>query len=1172
MLHRVAAATLVILAVTIAASPAYAQVSGATLSGTITDPSGAAIAGAKVSIANKATGETRDATTNAAGLYLVPNLLPGDYDVTATASGFSTAKESNVTLTVGATQTLNLPLKIGEASQTVEVTGAATLVQTANSTLSAEIESKQIVELPLNGRDWASLATLSPGVNAIETQMPFENGALRGNRGFGTQLTISGGRPTQNNYRLDGMSINDHANSGPGSVIGGNLGVDAIAEFSVITGNYSAEYGKTSGGVVNAISKQGTNALHGDIYEFLRNQKLDANDFFTNATTQPPGQSAQRPPYRRNQFGAAAGGPLKKDRTFLFGDYEGIRQLQGAPTGASNVPSENARLGILAGLPAANQPAGTPCTNPAGSIGHYLSPLASVCVDDRIAKFLAVYPHANGAVNGDQGQFTFSPTRVVHENFVTTRLDHKIGDKDNLFATYTYDDSPFTTQSGLDFSQILSEVTRHLAALEESHTFSPTLFNSARLGFNREATINNQVVGAVNPAAADKTLSVMPGYDAPSFIVAGLTRTDAGLPGGFTRFNWNSIQFYDDAFLTRGTHSLKFGYAMERMRYNLHTLYLPNGLLRFTGKVTGNSIEDLLTNQPASLESGLPARVFPRGMRQTLFGGYIQDDWKVRPRLTLNIGLRYEMVTVLNEVQGKLTSLRNPTDPLPYCGTTNFALSNILGKPGCAGQAPFYNNPTTLDFEPRFGFAWDPKGDGKTAVRGGFAIFDVLPLPGYLGFSQNWAPFFLSAVTGNAQALAGSVGIPPNSPGSAYSNLALKADPKCPSPQQICNFNGSYVDPNPNRNYVEQWNINVQRQITSSLTATVGYIGSHGVHMIIRGDDFDSVLPTQVAPGQWMWPAASNPNYPKSLGGQQDLRINPYFGLLRGIKWNTGSTYESVQFGVQKRLAHGFQFGGNYTYSKSRDDDSATLLGDSFSNSITTLFWYAPQIGRAVSDYNFTHTAVINGLWQVPGPRNGLANAALGGWELGGIVKMNSGVPTTPLIQGDVIGAENNGSDTFGFPDLKPGCDPINHNFKSNPNGVFLGYINTSCYTVPMASEAPAAFQSQCVPFTKVPGSCSNLLGNAGRNGIVGPNLYNVDFSVHKSWAVKKISEAFSVQFRAEFFNILNHANFGPPLDFSGAGNAQIIKSNGTYANSGGLQQPMVVLPRDIQFALKVIF
>ena len=291
-----------ILAIAIlSANHASAQVSGATLSGTITDPSGAAIAGAKLSIANKATGVTRDVTTDTAGFYSAPNLLPGLYEVTAGSSGFSTAKQSDLTLTVGAQQTLNLSLKIGDASQTVVVTEAAPLVQLSNSTIKAEVESTTIRELPLNGRDWASLATLSPGVNAIETQMPFESGAVRGNRGFGAQLTISGGRPTQNNYRLDGNSINDYGNGGPGSVIGVSLGVDAIQEFSVLTGNYSAEYGKTSGGVVNAISKSGTNAFHGDIYEFLRNEKLDATDFFLNASGLP------KAPYKRNQFGGAAG-------------------------------------------------------------------------------------------------------------------------------------------------------------------------------------------------------------------------------------------------------------------------------------------------------------------------------------------------------------------------------------------------------------------------------------------------------------------------------------------------------------------------------------------------------------------------------------------------------------------------------------------------------------------------------------------------------------------------------------------------------------------------------------------------------------------------------------------------------------------------------------------------
>src|SRR5439155_6822001 len=250
---------------------------------------------------------------------------------------------------------------------------------------------------------------------------------------------------------------------------------------------------------------------------------------------------------------------------------------------------------------------------------------------------------------------------------------------------------------------------------------------------------------------------------------------------------------------------------------------------------------------------------------------YIQDDWHMRHNITLNLGLRYEMTTVLSEVQGKLTNLRNITDPLPYCGTTNPDLTLVFGKPGCTGAAPYYSNPTTRNFEPRFGFAWDPRGDGKMAVRGGFAIFDVLPLPGYFG-SQAWAPFFLTGtvVDSAATPLAGTLGIPPTAAGSAYSYFRPAASPGCTSPLGTCALTGSYVEPNPKRNYVEQWNINVQRQITPSLTATVGYVGSHGLHLLIRGDDFDMVILQHTSAG-WLWPANSTIK----------SRINPNFGLIR---------------------------------------------------------------------------------------------------------------------------------------------------------------------------------------------------------------------------------------------------------------------------------------------------
>jgi hypothetical protein len=1126
MLHRVAAekgsailSVAIVLAIALLFTiPANAQVAGATLSGTVTDPSGAAIAGAMVTITNKATGGSRAIPTDAAGFYSAPNLLPGAYEVTFAASGFSTAKQGELTLTVGAGQVLNMSLRIGEAQQTVLVTEAAPQVQLGSSAISAEVDSTTVRELPLNGRDWASLATLTPGVNAIETQMSYTSGVLRGNRGFGAQLTISGGRPTQNNYQLDGNSINDYSGTGPGSVLGVNLGVDAIQEFSVITGNYSAEYGKTSGGVVNAISKSGTNSFHGDAYEFLRNTKLDANDFFSNAAGLPTGV------YRRNQFGAAVGGPIKKDKTFFFFDYEGIRQTQAQPV-TNSVPSPAARAGNLVSGPITVAPA--------------------------IQKYLGLYPLPNGLVTGDTGIFTFQDPQVVTENYYTTRVDHRVNDKDSLFATYTYDKTPFNQEDGYGNLKILTQTERTIAALEENHIFSPALANTARLGFNRDAVVNARSVAAINPLSEDPSLAVWPNsFNPMTTIRGGIGGLGAGVGGNYTLFDWNSIQFHDDGFLTHGTHAMKFGFYMEREQFNFFQNYTPYGGLTFS------SLKNFLLDQPLSLSGGIPGGLSPRGLRQTIFAGYFQDDWKIRPRLTVNLGLRYEMATVINEVQGKITNLATISSPLPYCTTSNITpVTRILGVPGCTGKQPYYTNPSTLDFEPRLGFAWDPKGDGKTAVRGGFAIFDVLLLPGYFFTQQSIeTPFFLNGIVTStpSKPLAG-IGVLYNQPGSAYSEIGPAT------------LNASYMQPNPRRNYVMQWNINVQRQITPSLTATVGYIGSHGVHMLVRGDDGDDVLPTQTSAG-YLWPAAGSPDNP---AGQQILKVNPNFGGIRFLTYGADSHYQALTVNIQKRMSHGFQIGASYTYSRTTDDSSATIAGDAFGNSLTSWYWFATNISNGPADFNVPQSLSVNGIWQIPGPKTGVARAVLGGWEAGSIFKVNNGIPTTPIIAGDPLGVQNAGSDQFSLPNVVPGCSTTNSNFRSNPGGVFLGYINPSCYMLPVATPAIA---SQCVPFSpSLPGTCANLLGNAGRNSILGPSLVNLDFALYKNFAVKKVSEAFNLQFRAEFFNILNHANFVPPEAFQNGDSAQMFNVTGARTGFGGLTT-LSTLPRVIQFALKVVF
>src|SRR3984893_14475391 len=421
----------IVLVLILSSAPSRAQVAGATLSGTITDSSGGVVPDTEVVIANVATGVTTRATTNSDGFYISANLLPGEYNVTVSAKGYTAEKRTGISLTVGAQQVFDLTLRVGNAlKEVMVVTAEAPAVQLNSSDISAVVNATTVRELPLNGRSWTDLATLQPGVNRIQTQPDFAQGTDRGNRGFGQQLTISGARPQQNNYRLDGISLNDYANGAPGSVLGGSLGVDAIQEFSVLTSNYSAEYGKTSGGVVNAITRSGTNQIHGSAYEFLRNSKLDAKNYFDDPT-QPI------PSFKRNQFGGAIGGPIVKDHTFFFADYEGIRQSKGITTVAT-VPSAAARSGTLCSSP----DPGSTCTQ------------TTVPVDPAAQAYFTFYHLPNqGAVagsNGDLGLFTFAGQQVVSEDFLTARVDHRFSQADSLFGTYMYDKTPYSSPDGLD--------------------------------------------------------------------------------------------------------------------------------------------------------------------------------------------------------------------------------------------------------------------------------------------------------------------------------------------------------------------------------------------------------------------------------------------------------------------------------------------------------------------------------------------------------------------------------------------------------------------------------------------------------------------------------------------------------------------------------------------------
>jgi carboxypeptidase family protein/TonB-dependent receptor-like protein len=1080
-------------------APVWAQVTGATLSGTVTDASGAVIPNAQVSIKNTATGASTDVSTNADGLYTAPNLLPGSYDVTASASGFATRVQAGVVLTVGEQLQLNFTMQVGQATQKVEVTGAAPVVELASSTVGGVVASNTVVELPLNGRDWTQLATLHPSVNVVPTQTAIGSNSPRAARGFGNEMSISGTRPQLNNYRLDGISLTDYSGAGPGSVAGITMGVDAIGEFSVLTSNYSAEYGKTSGGVVNAITRSGTNQLHGSAYWFLRDEGLDARQFF----------DATVPPFHRNQFGASAGAPIRKDKTFVFGDYEGFRQAQ-ALTNVDKVPSEDARNGII------HNADGTTCTIGMVSQGCNLKNSAgTVGVDPLVAPYLGFYPLPTGGLlgAGNTGIFTLATNNITDENFGTVRVDHRFSDKDSMFGTWFYDKAQISQPEPMNNWVAASSSFREMITLGENHIFSSSLVNDFRAGYTRVHTVANTPIQTINPLATDTSLGAFPGRAAAAVAVPGLTNFVGGV-GGLSPSNyaWNTWQFYDDAFLTKGVHSLKFGFAFERDQDNPFGLNRPNGSYSF-GSLTG-----FLLNEPQQFDGAIASTYARKGLRQSIFGGYVQDDWRFRPNLTLNLGLRYEAVTVPTEIGDRIVNLVTLTTP----------------SPGRLGN-PYFNNPSLRDFEPRVGFSWDPTHNGKTAIRGAFGIFDALPLQFIMRHpSMQSYPYGVILTAGGTDLPAGSFPTGAVEHGAAAGASASQT---------------AVIQDNPPRNYVMIWNLNVQQQLTPSTSITLGYVGNHGVHMVNRWDDANIVVPTATSAG-YLWP------FPAGSG----TVINPTVGTVRFIEWGGTSLYDALVAQVSKRMSHGFQVQGSYTWGKILDTGSASLIGDPFTNSISSpLWWGCNSCRKGLADFNVAQTFVANYLWDLPTPRNWgtVGSHLLGGWELGGILTLETGVPVTPLIGGDPLGL--NSGDAFAYPNRLAGCSTVN-------SGNVDNYINANCYALPMAAPAIAA---SCTPFpnASVAGTCQNLMGNSGRNTVVGPGIATFDFSVFKNNYIRKVSENFNLQFRAEFFNLFNRPNFGTPVD-----NSTMFDAKGNPVGNAGALDTLSTSARQIQLALKLIW
>ena len=653
-----------------------AQTVGASLQGTVYDPSGGFVPGAAIEIRNLEQGATRAVTTDDKGRYREPLLPPGEYELRVTLSGFQPVVMKGITLTVGQDAVLDVKLQIAGGSQRVNVTAEDTPpIDLASAALSGTVNRSQMNDLPLNGRSFQELALLQPGVSAAVAAGSDAVG------GRGKKITINGARPEQNSFLLDGSDINNVYNKTPGSVAGVLLGVETVQEFQVLTNSYSAEFGRSSGGIINAITRSGTNKLHGNLFEYLRNSALDAKNYFDPATHRIP-------PFKRNQFGGTLGGPIRHDKTFFFGAFEAIKERLGV-TGLTNVLDDNAR------------------NSATGAVSSLIQIL---------------FPRANGRVlGGGVAEYSFTRPQPTDEYFAQGRIDHHFSEKDILFGRYTFDNGNVERQINNKPPDVFfKERSRNqYVTLEHVHTFSQRLLNTLRVSFARSTSeVDNQRTVDVPP----NLWWIPPSAGGVQFgflTISGLVTEMVGdyrLP---RNDHLNNYQWHDTLFWTKGAHGLRFGGEGQRMQFNQHTTSQLGGIMIFT------SLANFLKGTPSSFNFAVPGRIDPdRGFRQSFYAAFVQDDYRWKPNLTLNLGLRYEFATVPTEVNGKISNLRSISDSAMVIGDS------------------WYANPALKDFAPRISLAWDPFKNGKTSVRSGFGIFYDQLLPKYYVFSGSLNPPF----------------------------------------------------------------------------------------------------------------------------------------------------------------------------------------------------------------------------------------------------------------------------------------------------------------------------------------------------------------------------------------------------------------------------------------------
>ncbi len=1177
----------------------YGQATGS-FSGTVSDKTGSVIAGATVRVTSQGTAQTREAKTDDTGHYLIPLVPIGTYTVHVESQGFQTSEQRDVRLQVDQHLDVNFTLSPASVTSTIEVSATEVAVETSNPTLGQVITSEQVSELPLNGRDFVQLATLTPGTTQETNPNSFANGgpssevATRGT----FSLSVGGSRANSTDWLLDGIDNNELTSGGIGIL----PSIDAIQEFKVLSYNFSAEYGTRAGPAVLLTTKSGTNQLHGSVFEYFRNTSLDARSYF----------AASREKFNLNQFGAAIGGPLEKEKTFFFLDYEGKRQRLGIPfngliptpamvggdyridplgtneRGPTNpngfgdltnpfaTGTDPTAFQCVPGTEGSANPVSEPINGHGGqSPGAPCNVIPQALINATGQGMLNLYPATNVVNNETLTNFSSVPVRTLNEGKFDARVDHSFSAKDSLFARFSYDQavsfipggSPgYAAPSPFASSQNITNHGRN-AAVSETHIFSANNINQFTFGFNRifnhiksfgDGTCEAANLGILGADINGKCVNGIPGFSQASADCMSCSMT-ATLMGaywglgdrGFAPFQGGTNVFsVSDSFdMIRGHHNIHIGGSIRAMQMNVETNAFQDGFLINFG-ITGDGTADALLGQMAI---GIHDQTFlgaTTGRRWKLYRPFVEDEWRVTPNLTLSLGLAWALTTPVTESGNRQANLDPASGKMLVAGTIPITGCTFCVRSNAAAGIKLDKTA----FEPRIGLAWKPFGRQNTVVRAGYAIFhDSSWNQGAQGLFQN-PPYF--AESNNFHPAPCPFG---NASSATPDNCGLERIflPLLDAPPNPSSFPGNFLSQNLNfkQGMVQQYNLNLEYQLPGNIVMTAGYAGSRSTHILVDGLNLNMHSPDAC-------PGGASPVAGYTLGCGY-VKPFPTLGNVLNFTDNGRARYDSLQIKAETKSAqHGIYALLGYTWSRTFDSGFPDGLG-SFPGAI---YWPLPGMQKAdwsLSALNANSQFTASLLYDLPfgkgkhfgGGWNGATNAILGNWSVNVIERALTGFPLFVVDSGNQSGVPfvwNSGA-SFDRPNLVG--DP-------NKGGAVAG--NPGCIA-PAKVHTLTAWFNPCA-FQSAP---KGELGTAPRAPLYGPHFVNTDLSLVKNF-VMPWREGLGLQFRAEFFNLFNHPNFYLSGD-GGFGQMQNIASPTTFGivntTVGGTAQARVM-----QFALKLKF